>query len=325
MSLVVDLDIKDYLKPDIDRLNDSLATLAGESKGFLRTLLEHVLMNSGKRVRPALVFLSSKLGRANPEHVQLVAMIVELIHIATLVHDDVIDKAVVRRGQETVVAKHGVDASVLLGDHIYTYAFQQIVDLESPVLLKLLSRSASVMCSGEIDQMENRYRYDLSEEAYFSFIQRKTAALFGAAARAGAILANQPLEVQSALEAYGVHLGMAFQIKDDLLDLTGEERVVGKTLRTDLVNGKMTLPLIHFRTQQPSPEDFDRLVEPMKSADGPLSQLVDQLRDAGSIHYAEEKAHYHIREALNQLGILGDTTIKAQFVSLSDLLLRRKN
>jgi len=186
--------------------------------------------------------LAAKLGKHNPEEVQAIALTVELIHIATLVHDDIIDKAALRRNRSTVVSEFGTDAAVLLGDHLFTYAFEKAASLERPAVLGLLARATSLMCAGEIDQLKQRFQFNLTEQEYFSFLEKKTAALFGASARCGGILAGQDLPVQNALEKFGLHLGLAFQITDDLLDLVGQENVVGKTLRTDIMNGKMTLP-----------------------------------------------------------------------------------
>lgn len=324
MNLLIANGLKDALRPELARLNRTLERLAGESDGFLGDLKSYVLIGSGKRVRPALVLLSATLGESDPDEVQAVGLAVELIHIATLVHDDVIDKAVLRRNRTTVASEHGVDAAVLLGDHIFTFAFEKVAELNRPLVLRLLARSTSVMCAGEIDQLKKRFQFDLTEAEYFSFLEKKTASLFGASARSGAVLAGQPEPVQLALERFGVHLGLAFQITDDLLDLTGEESVVGKTLRTDLMNGKMTLPLIHFRnlltSQRESAAFFDNLNHP----NGHLSQVVDQMKTSGAIAYAEEIAEKNVRLALDQLNALPNGNARDLLASLADMLQARK-
>jgi geranylgeranyl pyrophosphate synthase len=323
VKLTIDLGLKEALKPELRKLNNQLESLAKESDGYLGDLKSYVLIGSGKRVRPALVILGSRLGSANPDHVMTVAMAVELVHIATLVHDDVIDKAALRRGQKTVVNEHGVDAAVLLGDHIYTHAFERVAELGQPLVLQLLARSTSVMCSGEIDQLKQRFQFDLTEQQYFSFIEKKTASLFGASARSGAVLAGQSQEIQTALEQFGLHLGLAFQITDDLLDITGDEEVVGKTLRTDIMNGKMTLPLIHFRDQLSSRKEAEQLFENLRHPNGHIPDLIDQVKACGAMDYADRVARDHVKQALRSLDPLPAGEAKEHLTALAEMLEQR--
>ena len=323
MELVIDQGLKERLKPELSRLNLELERLAQETDGFLGDLRSYVLIGSGKRIRPALVMLSSHLGEARPKEVMTVSVAVELVHIATLVHDDVIDKAAMRRNQRTVANEHGVDAAVLLGDHIYTYAFEKVGELGNPLLLQLLARATSVMCSGEIDQLKNRFQFDLTEKQYFSFIEKKTASLFGASARCGAILAEQDLEIQTVVEKYALHLGLAFQIKDDLLDLTGEEEVVGKTLRTDLMNGKMTLPLIYFRDHLASQAISSEFLKNLQHPNGQTAELIDQIKSSGAMAYADEIAERHIEAALAELELLPQGSSRDHLVDLAKMLQHR--
>lgn len=324
MNLIIAQGLKDTLKPELNRLNQTLEHLADESDGFLGDLKSYVLIGSGKRVRPALVMLGSMLGKSNADHVQTVSLAVELIHIATLVHDDVIDKAVLRRKRKTVASEYGVDAAVLLGDHIFTYAFEKVAELEQPEILRLLARSASVMCSGEIDQLKKRFQFDLTEPEYFSFLEKKTASLFGSSARSGAILAGQPENIQLALERFGINLGLAFQITDDLLDLTGEEAVVGKTLRTDLMNGKMTLPLIYFRNRLSSQKEKTEFFENLQHPNGHLAGIISEMSNSGAIRYAEEVADRHIHLALAELNALPSGPSREHLEALAKMLQERK-
>jgi heptaprenyl diphosphate synthase len=324
VKLTIDTNLKESLAPELTRLNQSLERLARSSDGYLGDLLTYVLLGSGKRVRPALVFLGARLGSSIPHDVQVVAQAVELVHIATLVHDDVIDQAALRRARKTVYNEHGVDAAVRLGDHIYTYAFQKVAELGNPLLIQLLAHSTAVMCAGEIDQLKNRYQFNVSEQEYFSFISQKTASLFGTSARSGAILSGQDIEVQIALEQFGVDLGIAFQIKDDLLDLIGEEDVVGKTLRTDLLNGKMTLPLIHFRDHVFSTLEKETFFENLQHPNGHLTDLIDRLKQSASMEYAENVAHEHVERALSRLDALPKGSARDLFASLAEMLLLRK-
>ena len=324
MNITIDPSLKETLKPEIVRLNARLDHLANETDGFLGELRSYVLNGSGKRIRPALVMLCSRLGHCDAEATLTVSMTVELIHIATLIHDDVIDKAAMRRNRNTVAEEHGVDAAVLLGDHIYTYAYEKVAGLNNPSLLQLLARSTSIMCSGEIDQLKKRYQFDLSEDDYFSFIGKKTASLFGASARCGAILANQSLEIQTAVERFGYDLGLAFQITDDVLDLTGDEAVVGKTLHTDLLNGKMTLPLIYFRNKLKSPTDTLSFKNDLLHPNGQIPELIERIQQSGAMEYSEQIANRYIQRAQEHLEKLPDGPARHYLNLLVDMIKRRK-
>jgi len=324
LKLTINADLKETLKPELLALNKSLERTAKETDGFLGDLLSYVLIGSGKRIRPALVHLGSHLGSGDSLKIRVVAEAVELIHIATLIHDDVIDKAAMRRGRNTVVSEHGVDTAVLLGDHVYTRAFANVAALGEPLILNLMAQSTSVMCSGEINQLKSRYQFNLSEEEYLSFIRKKTASLFGVSIRSGAILAGQDRLLQRAVESFGVNLGIAFQITDDLLDLIGEEAIVGKTLRTDLLNGKMTLPLIHYRDRLSSKSSLDQLLESIKTPNGQISELVEKMNESGSIAYAEERAQGFINQSLEDLAVLSPSEAKDHLISLTEMLLSRK-
>jgi geranylgeranyl pyrophosphate synthase len=195
--------------------------------------------------------------------------------------------------------------------------------LNEPLISQLLARAASVMCAGEIGQLRQRFKFDLSEGEYFSFLEKKTASLFAASARCGAILAKQSESVQAALEKFGIHLGMAFQITDDLLDLTGDEAVVGKTLRTDLLNGKMTLPLIYFRNQLSSDADKKSFFAELQSPNGHLSELIDRIKSSRAFSDAEKTVAQHTHQALETLSTLPAGESQDLFVALVQSLQQR--
>ncbi|MCB4756142.1 MAG: polyprenyl synthetase family protein [Elusimicrobia bacterium] len=325
MSVAIHPDIKEILRSELSQLNKSLLGMAKDAEGYLGDLLSYVLAGSGKRIRPALVFLCARMGPSQKEEVFVVAEAVELIHVATLIHDDVIDKAALRRGRKTIVDEHGIDTAVLLGDYVFSYAFERMSQLNRPVLLQRLTRCASLVCRGEINQLKNRFKFDLSEEEYFSFIRGKTATLFGFSARAGGILAGQSETVQDALESFGLHLGIAFQITDDLLDLTGEESIVGKTLRTDILNGKMTLPLIHYRNRQMSTTEIKSFYESVLRPNGRVNELIQKMEEAGSMAYAERVARRTLQQALSNLEALPKGDVQDHLVSLAEMLLYRRS
>jgi heptaprenyl diphosphate synthase len=283
-----------------------LTGFARAQKGFLGRLAEYVLNGSGKRLRPALVHLSSQFGSAPAAPVLQTALSVELIHIATLIHDDLVDEASLRRQKPTVAVKFGESSAVLLGDFVYAQAFQRLAALNSPSLLRIFADTTLAMCEGEIGQVERRYRFDLPEADYLEFLDKKTASLMAASCRAGAELAGLPDPQVRALESFGRALGLAFQITDDILDLEGEENFTGKTLRTDLTHGKMTLPLIHYSAKLKNEAERADFFETLKSPNGHINDVIGRVRDAGSIAYSREKVAVLLEEAGRNLSLLPD-------------------
>lgn len=290
----------------MQEFEQDLAAFAKDQKGFLAQLTEYIFSGSGKRVRPGLVYVSSQFGKADPRAVKETALAVEMIHISTLVHDDLVDDAAMRRQKPTVGVKFGHGAAVLLGDHVYARAFQRLASLNDPELIRVLADSTMAMCEGEIDQLENRYVFDLTEEAYLSFLDRKTAALMAACCEAGGRLGGLPERQVRALESFGRHVGIAFQIVDDILDLEGEEVQTGKTLHTDLMHGKMTLPLIHALREIKDESEKAFVVEMMRNPEGHVVDLIKRVRDSGSIDYSRSKVLLLLEQADQALANLPD-------------------
>lgn len=308
-----------FLK-DLESLFDSYAR---DRKGFLADLTDYVLRGSGKRVRPGLVYVASRFGQADLAAVRETAVAVELIHIATLVHDDLVDEALLRRQRPTVGVKFGNGAAVLLGDFIYAQAFQRLGALGRPDLVRLFADTTMEMCDGEIGQYEGRYRFSLTVEEYLSFLRKKTASLMAASCRAGALLAGAPEPVVRALETFGDRLGLAFQIVDDILDIEGEESVVGKTLHTDLVNGKMTLPLILYAAGL-SPAEQKNLFEVLSRPEGKIPDLLQKVRGSGVLDRCRDQVQKVLAEAAEALNVLPDRPAKHLLAEISDRLSRRK-
>jgi len=208
--------------------------------------VSYVCKTSGKRIRPALAVLSGgATGGTHEGHTRL-SVILELVHIASLVHDDIMDGADIRRGVPTAVAKWGSSLSVLLGDSLFAYALELATEFDDTQVCRTIAKASRDVCSGEILQTQRRFDLNLSVVDYLKMIEMKTAALFAAASELGARLNNQPESTQSSLHDYGLKLGTAYQIYDDCLDLVGDEKTVGKTLRTDLARGKLTLPILYL-------------------------------------------------------------------------------
>lgn len=317
-------DIYKPIKEDLDRVEDVLrACLATEGK-LIYQVSRYVLSASGKRLRPALVVLSSKIGDNGEQNVVYLAAAVELIHTASLIHDDVIDRADLRREKATVNSKWGNELSVLFGDYIYSKAFSLLARIEGSEILSSLSRSTSIMCEGEMIQIAQRYNLDLSEEEYLSIIRKKTAALFSASCELGAVLGGADSEKVNALSRYGSNFGIAFQIVDDCLDITGEEKDLGKSLGSDLKGGKMTLPLIFLLNLVPEREKKEaKSLLQLKGRSASQTQIREMTQEYGAIDHSLNRAREYIDRAKGDLQILGASVLKESFVHLADDLLRR--
>jgi octaprenyl-diphosphate synthase len=221
---------------------------------LIRQVAEYIVGGGGKRLRPTLLLLvAGACGYRGTDH-HVLAAVVEMIHTATLLHDDVVDESSMRRGRSTANSVFGNAASVLVGDFLYSRAFQLMVGTGRMRVLEILSDATNVIAEGEVLQLMNAGNADIDEDIYVSVIQRKTAKLFEAAARLGAVLGGADRVREDALARYGMHLGTAFQIQDDVLDYDGDAATIGKNLGDDLAEGKMTLPLIRALARAPSHE-----------------------------------------------------------------------
>jgi octaprenyl-diphosphate synthase len=226
---------------------------------LVNQVANYIINSGGKRLRPALVLLSAgTFGKITPTHHQLAA-VVEFIHTATLLHDDVVDASAMRRGLATANTMFGNAASVLVGDFVYSRAFQMMVDVQNMRVMEILAEATNIIAEGEVLQLLNVHDADVTDEAYLKVIHYKTAKLFEAATRLGAVVCNASAHDEEAMAAYGMHLGTAFQLIDDVLDLTGESGEIGKNLGDDLAEGKPTMPLlIAMRCGNPSQKQLIR-------------------------------------------------------------------
>jgi octaprenyl-diphosphate synthase len=276
--------------------------------------------SNGKRLRPALALLSgAATGGINASHFDL-AVVLELIHAATLVHDDIMDGAEIRRNQPTANAKWGNAISVLLGDCLFAHALKLSTNFPNGEISRAIATAAADVCSGEITQTQRRFDLNLTIPEYYRIIEMKTAALFAAAGELGAFINEASPEVISGMKAFGLKLGTAYQVYDDCLDIAGEEKAVGKTLGTDLQKGKLTLPLLYL-LQNASPQEHRVIAEIiLTGTEQDRLSLVTKVRETGSLTAAIATGQKMIREAQAQLGLLPATKYRDGLTSLCDSL-----
>ncbi len=298
------------------------AELASRSAHVAR-LVAHCSELRGKRLRPALLLLTAQAsGGIRPEHPTLAA-VVEMIHTATLVHDDILDEALVRRHASTVNAEWGNESAVLIGDYLFTHAFHLAASLETTLACRLIGRATNLVCEGEMQQVANRGNLELGEDSYFSIIRGKTAELTAVSCRLGALYAGASPEVVDAMDAYGRDLGVAFQIADDVLDLYGEERTAGKTLGTDLEKQKLTLPIIRLLATLPPPE-ADRLRGRLSHPDfDSRPTLRPLLETSGALDYAWDRARSFADSARAGLDSLPPSRAREVLTQLTYYVVRR--
>jgi len=289
------------VRDDLAAVEAEIARMTATTAAPLGRLLGHIARFSGKRLRPALTLIAARLfGDVRPDHAT-VAAIIELIHTATLVHDDILDESAMRRRVETVNRLVGNETAVLLGDYLFATSFKEAAALEDRFASRYLSEIVAIVCRGEILQTHHRNDFDLTEETYFRIIEDKTAALYAAALRCGAVLAGGSGAECDAASAFGLKIGCAFQIVDDILDLTGEEEAVGKSLGTDLDKAKMTLPLLRLR-ERAGGADLDRFRRALQSTDTKERRsILPLLGEYGAIESARRSAETLVEEARVEL------------------------
>jgi octaprenyl-diphosphate synthase len=296
---------------ELDEAERIFADELGSRFPFVQQLVDHCSDFRGKRLRPALLLLSGQAcGPLGPSH-PVLAAVVEMIHTATLVHDDILDEAMIRRHAATINAEWGNEAAVLLGDFLFTHAFYLASSLESTLACRWIGRATNLVCEGEMQQVHSRGNFDLDEETYFTIIRGKTAELTAVSCRLGAHYTGASEPVVEALENYGRNLGVAFQIADDVLDIWGDERTTGKSLGTDLEKQKLTLPLIRLLSVAP-PATAER-VRALLAEARPESRRVlrGDLEAAGALDYAWDAACQYAARARENLDLLAESEAKS--------------
>ncbi len=316
--------ITELTAQDMAAVNATILEQLNSDVTLINQLGYYIISGGGKRIRPMIAVLAARaLGYEGNKHVTVAALI-EFIHTATLLHDDVVDESDMRRGKATANAAFGNAASVLVGDFIYTRAFQMMTSLESLRVLALMSEAVNVIAEGEVLQLMNVHDPDISEESYMRVIYSKTARLFEAAAQSSAILSGASAEQEQALQDYGRYLGTAFQLIDDLLDYSADGSTLGKNTGDDLNEGKPTLPLLHAM-QNGDDAQRDMIRSAIEQGNGRhlLEPVLQAMQQCGSLEYTRKRAEEEADKAIAALQVLPASEHRTALEGLAHLAVQR--
>ncbi len=312
------------LNADFEAVNQFILDNLHSDVPLVEKIGHYIIESGGKRIRPILVLLAARsCGIENSEHINLAAVI-EYIHTATLLHDDVVDSSDLRRGKATANAKWGNEPSVLVGDFLYSRSFQMMVELKNMAIMDVVSNATNVIAEGEVLQLLNVKNPDVSEESYMQVILGKTAMLFEAATECGAIIASANDEEREAMRLFGRHLGIAFQLVDDAMDYESTSEEMGKNVGDDLAEGKPTLPLIHAMREGSEAQRQIIRQAIRKGGLDDLSPIFDIIRETGALIYTHQQAKAQVELANAQLARLPDNEFTHVLSTLANMAIERR-
>jgi octaprenyl-diphosphate synthase len=317
--------IQTLARQEMAQVDDLIRARLSSDVMLINQISEHIIAAGGKRLRPLLAVLAAKaMGYSGAQHTALAA-IIEFIHTATLLHDDVVDESDLRRGRKTANALWGNAPSVLVGDFLYSRAFQLMIELDSMPIQRRLADTTNQIAEGEVLQLLHVHNPDTDEATYLHVIERKTAVLFSAATGLAAHIAGASETIQEQMNLYGMHLGLAFQIADDVLDYTGDAEALGKNLGDDLQEGKATLPVIHAMNHADA-NLKQRLRIIIELGDGSaMPEVLTAIEQAGSLPYSIAKAQHHAQQAKAALSTVPHSEWKQALQDLADYSVARNH
>ena len=322
----MDIDkIRALSNDDMQAVNQLIQQQVDSDVALINQLGFYIVNSGGKRLRPLLTVLSARaMGIDNNEHHTLAA-IVEFIHTATLLHDDVVDESTMRRGRETANAIFGNQASVLVGDFLYTRSFQMMVSLKRMRVMEILSEATNQIAEGEVLQLMNCNDASTTEARYFDVIYGKTARLFEAATQLAAVLTDQDEHIEHAMQEYGKHLGTAFQLADDILDYMADSEEMGKNAGDDLAEGKPTLPLLYAMWHAKNDDDKALIQEAIEQSNGlpHLTRIQGIMEETGALDYTRECAQKEVQMAIDSLNAIEDSKYKEALIALAHISIER--
>ncbi|MDO6427096.1 octaprenyl diphosphate synthase [Thalassotalea sp. 1_MG-2023] len=318
--------IQALAQQDMDAVNDLIYQQLQSDVVLINQLGVYIVNAGGKRMRPMLTVLAARaLANQSSQHIDIAA-IIEFIHTATLLHDDVVDESALRRGRETANALFGNSASVLVGDFLYTRSFQMMTKLNNMHIMDVLSDATNIVAEGEVLQLMNCNDPNTSEESYMQVIYCKTAKLFEAATRLAAVVSQQPKHIEQAMQEYGKYLGTAFQLVDDIMDYTADAKEMGKNVGDDLAEGKPTLPLI-YAMNNGTVEQKQLIRDAIEHCNGMdnLDAILQAMEDTGSLRYTQEIAEKEADKAINALSVLPESQYKQALIALTHIAANRRH
>jgi heptaprenyl diphosphate synthase len=318
------LDLFATIADDLRQVEGAIEQALATPDAMLNEVSTYLLRAGGKRIRPALVILTSKFPTVELSRVIPVAVAVELIHMATLVHDDVVDKAAMRRGMPTVNAKWSNQVSVLTGDYLFAKAFSVLAQTGNPRVVQIMADVVYEMSRGEMAQIASYFDVNQTEEHYYERIAQKTGYLIAECCRLGGLVAGASEREIEGLYQYGMGVGLSFQIADDLLDFHGSAAKVGKPVCGDLSTGILTLPVIHALRHVERRDELRSIIKHQVIGESEIARVKEILESTGSFAYAREKADYHLSTAVNQLDRLPSLATRDGLHLLADFVINRQ-
>jgi len=317
--------LKQAVDPDLNKVDKLIISSLYSEIPLVREVGNHIIQGGGKRLRPFLLLLCAKACAYNGNDQITMATVIEFIHTATLLHDDVIDNSMLRRGCETANNRWGNEAAVLVGDFLYSRAFQLMVKVQNLEILKIIADATNTIAEGEVLQLLNQNNPETSEQHYLQVVRNKTAKLFEASAEIGAVLAGCDPHIRIALAQYGLHLGTAYQLIDDLLDYQSVDSELGKTIGNDLAEGKPTMPLIYLfknGTVDQKALVIDAITNPKFTN---LSIIQEAIHQSGAIDYTLNFAQREANLAKQAISELPESEYRAVAIELADFVINRTN